>query len=252
MTFDEYIQNPMGEKNAVISNRTMYRNYYQEKLDKVMVREQGKIDYKAYTAGKRYIMYIKIPSEVVPNFYYDVLIEFTPPKSQIVGFKLDKYDVKFYSNDPSFVYTFAHAFKRNGMFFTEYEDKMSERALKEKADEKNPKDLVGYVKSLYFAYLIMRKRGLFSTVHYVNSYNSKAVHREIMDAEKKIEVRKLAAEELAEEKRRHKAVMKDKSSKRNTQAPEIPMNDNFTGKVKYSKSTKKSKGIGITKKVKKK
>lgn len=249
MTFDEYIQNPMGEKNAVISNRTMYRNHYQEKLDKIMVREQGKIDYKAYTAGKRYIIYLKIPSEVVPNFYYDVLIEFTPPKGQIVGFKLDKYDVRFYSNDPSFVYTFAHAFKRNNMFFTEYEDKMSERALKEKADEKNPKDIVGYVKSLYFAYLIMKKRGLFSTVSYVNSYNSKAVHREVMDAEKKIEARKLAAEELAEEKRNARNKMKDRTSKRNTQAPEIPIKNNFTGKVKYAK---KSKTMGTVKKVKRK
>ena len=48
MTFDEYIQNPMGKTNSVISNRIMYRNMYQEKLDKIMVREAGKVDYKAY------------------------------------------------------------------------------------------------------------------------------------------------------------------------------------------------------------
>ena len=34
MTFHDYIQNPMGRENAVISNRVMYRNLYQEKLDK--------------------------------------------------------------------------------------------------------------------------------------------------------------------------------------------------------------------------
>lgn len=243
MTFDEYIQNPMGEKNAVISNRTMYRNYYQEKLDKIMVREQGKVDYKAYTAGKRYIVYIKIPSEVVPNFYYDVLVEFTPPGKQIVGFSLEKYNVRFYSNDPSFVYTFAHAFKRNGLFFTEFEDKMSERALKEKADEKNPKDIVGYVKSLYFAYLLMKKRGLFSTALYTNSYSSKAVHREVMDAEKKIAARQLAAQEMAENKRAEKRKQKEMTSKRNNQAPEIPIKG-FTGKIKKTSSTKK---VGMTK-----
>ena len=80
MTFDQYIQNPMGKENAVISNRTMYRNLYQEKLDKILVREAGNIEIKAYHVGKRYICYLKIPSEVVPKFYYDVLIEFRPPK----------------------------------------------------------------------------------------------------------------------------------------------------------------------------
>ena len=46
MTFDEYINNPMGIKSAVISNREMYRKMYTEKFDKVMVREVGKMDYQ--------------------------------------------------------------------------------------------------------------------------------------------------------------------------------------------------------------
>ena len=48
MTFDEYIQNPMGKENAVISNRNMYRILYSEKLDKILVREAGNIVYKLY------------------------------------------------------------------------------------------------------------------------------------------------------------------------------------------------------------
>ena len=45
MTFDDYIQNPMGRENAVISNRNMYRDLYKAKLDKILVRENGKIEY---------------------------------------------------------------------------------------------------------------------------------------------------------------------------------------------------------------
>lgn len=246
MTFDEYIQNPMGEKNAVISNRTMYRNFYQEKLDKIMVREHGKLDYKAYTSGKRYIIYIKIPSEVVPEFYYDVVIEFTPPKGQIVGFKLDKYNVRFYSNDPSFVYTFAHAFKKNGLLIPDLEDKMSKKALKERADIKNPKDIVGYVKSLYFAYLLMQKRGLFSTVNYVSPYNSKIIHKEIMYADKKIAARQLAQQELSDKKKEERKQQKERSSKRNVQAPEIPVNG-FKENIKKTKVTKHIGGSNTTK-----
>lgn len=246
MTFDEYIQNPMGEKNAVISNRTMYRNYYQEKLDTIMVREQGKVDYKAFQDGNRFIIYIKIPSEVVPEFYYDVLIEFRPPKKEVTGFSLEKYDVRFYSNDPAFVFTFAHAFKKNGLFIPDFEDKMSKKALKEKADEKNPKDIVGYVKSLYFAYLLMRKRGLFSKVHYINKYNSKALHNEVMDADKKIQLRQEAAEELAQERKRERQKQKDMTSKRNNQNPETPIKG-FTGKIK---NISKTKTVGMGNRIK--
>ena len=43
MTYDQYIQNPMGTANAVMSNRNMYRELYMNKLAKIMVREMGKI-----------------------------------------------------------------------------------------------------------------------------------------------------------------------------------------------------------------
>lgn len=240
MTYEEYIQNPMGEKNAVISNRTMYRNYYQEKLDKILVREQGKTDYKTFKDGKRYLIYIKIPSEVVPNFYYDVIVEFRPPKGEITGFNLDKYDVRFYSNDPAFVFTFAHAFKKNGMFIPDFEEKMSKKALKERADEKNPKDLVGYVKSLYFTYLIMKRRGLFSKVNYVNNYHHKALLREIMDADKKIQLRQEEGEKLAQERKRERQKQKEMASKRNNQNPETPIKG-FTGKIKKVSAVKTAK-----------
>ena len=256
MTFDEYIQNPMGKTNSVISNRTMYRNMYQEKLDKIMVREAGKVDYKAYKDNKRYILYIKIPSEVVPEFYYDVLIEFTEPKNaNVLGSDLSKYEVRFYSNDPSFVFTFAHAFKTNKMFFMDFDDKMSKKALKELADEKNPQDVIGYVKSLFFAYLIMKKRGLFSKALYVDKYNAATLHKEIMHADKKIEARQNAAKELSVEKKKEKQKQKDMTSKRNNQNPETPLGHiskaikntpivKSMGKMKTIKTIKNIKKVG--------
>lgn len=254
MTFEEYIQNPMGERNAVVSNRTMYGRYYQEKLDKIMVREAGQLHYKAYKDKSRYIIHIKIPSEVVPKFYYDVLIEFREPKEGVVGYDLSKYKVRFYSNDPSFVFTFAHAFKKNGIFFSDFDDKMSEKALKEKADEKNPKDIVGYVKSLYFAYLLMKKRGLFSKTLYVDTYDSKYVHSGVMDADKKIQLRQEEAKKISAENARAKTRQKAMTNKRNNQNPETPVNQNSTGKIKRTGMTKtvKTKKMGTMIKASKK
>lgn len=245
MTFDEYIQNPMGKDNAVISNRTMYRNLYQSKLDRILVREAGKIDVKTYHDGKRYLCYLKIPSEVIKEFYYDVVIEFTPPKG-ITGTDLKKYNVRFYSNDPSFAYTFTYAFRKNDLLIKDLEDKLSKKALKNPAKEKNPHNQVGYVKSLYFAYLIMSKRGYFSKLRYVDKFGLSALKKQIMNADEKIKLRQEAAEHKGKEAKKEKI----KRIAEKPTAPEIPIKPKIgkVGNIKsISKTTSSIKKVGSIK-----
>lgn len=251
MTFEEYIQNPMGKDTAVMSNRSMYKTLYTAKFDKVMVREAGNIQYKAYHVGKRYICYIKIPSEVVAKFYYDVLIEFSPGKGINVGNDLKKYNVRFFSNDPSFVYTFAHAFIKNKIFFTDFERKMSKKAIKNVAKMKNPSDQVGYVKSLYFAYIAMTRKGLFSKTRYVDSYSESVLMKEVMHADKKIEARQMGASEVSKKKKQDDENLKAARSPSNTQSPEVPIKAKGIGKVGSVKRGASSKSIGVVKKAKK-
>ena len=95
MTYDQYIQNPMGIANAVISNRGVYRELYRVRLDKILVRELGKIDYTLYKSKNKYYVHIKIPSEVIEKFYYDVVIEFSEPKNKsLIDATLKNYNVK--------------------------------------------------------------------------------------------------------------------------------------------------------------
>lgn len=224
MSFDDYIQNPMGKENAVISNRSMYRDLYKAKLDKILVRENGKIEHKCYSIGLKYMCYLKIPSEVVPDFYYDVLIEFTPPKKLAHGGSLKDFNVKFYSNDPSFVYTFAHAFIKNKLFIEAYADKMSKEAIDRVAKEKNPNNQVGYVKSLYFAYLFMQSRGLFNKLRYADPYSETVVKRHIMHADEKIKARQEAASAKSKKDSRQKKIQKSEmEDDRNHISPNIPV-----------------------------
>lgn len=249
MSFDDYIQNPMGKENAVISNRNMYRDLYKAKLDKILVRENGKIEYKCYSIGIKYLCYLKIPSEVVPNFYYDVLIEFTPPKKLIHGGSLKDFSVRFFSNDPSFVYTFAHAFIKNGLFITTFEDKMSKEAIQKVAKEKNPNNQVGYVKSLYFAYLFMQSRGLFNKLRYVDIYRENAVKREIMHADEKIKLRQeLASSEAKKKARERKREQDEVNNDRNNIVNNIPVSrqSNKINSVRTNSFTKKVKTVGKT------
>ena len=204
ITFDQYINNPMGEKSSVVTQRGMYKELYSNKLGKILLREGGRVNYYLYTDKDRYLVYLKIPSEAIDKFYYDVIIEFYTNDNGIKSSRsLKDYNVKFYSNDPSFVFTFAHAFIKNKIFCEDFVSKMSKEAVKHKASEKNPKNIVGYVKSLYFAYLIMQNYGLFSKAKYEtegNPYKQKELLKQIMNADEKIQLRQAAAAELQKKK----------------------------------------------------
>lgn len=252
MTFDQYIQNPMGVKNAVISNREMYRTMYTEKLNKILVRESGKVVYYLYKSNKKYYAYLKIPSEVVPNFYYDVIIEFSEPKDgvKITDRTLRNYEARFYSNDPSFVFTFAHAFIKNGMFLDSFKDKMSKEAVKQNADEKNPTNQIGYVKSLYFAYLIMNQRGLFNKILYVERYVERNLKSMVMDASEKITRRQQEGENLRKKNKKDKNEINRRRSRENIKSDETPIAHRVSNIAHTRKvgTIKKTNTVGTVKK----
>ena len=165
MTFNDYIMNPMGKGSAVLSatHRELMRMQYQKKFDNILLREKGKLDYRLFTnsTNNTYWIYLKVPSEVCKNFYYDTLVKFYADESVKGGGKdLFKYKVKFFSNDPAFVYTYAYVFAHNNLFINELSSKMSKEALTKAPNEKNPNKSVGYVKSIYFVYLLMQNRNL--------------------------------------------------------------------------------------------
>ena len=253
MTYDQYIQNPMGVANAVFSNRDMYRNLYMTKLDKILVREMGKINYKLYVNKNKYYVYIKIPSELLEKFYYDVVIEFSEPKDKkLIDSTLKNYNVRFYSNDPSFVYTFAHSFIKNKMFIDELKDVMSQEAIKKVAVEKNPSNQIGYVKSLYFAYLILKKENVFNKKKFIlaKEINWKQLKKEIIPADQKIAQRQAAAVEKANKNKKAKAEL-DRLMKKSVQQ-DIPYATKFSkpisktktvGNINTSKKTKMTKKI---------
>lgn len=202
MTYDQYIQNPMGIKNAVFSKREMFRTMYKDKLDKILVREAGKVEYKLYQNKKedKYYVHMKVPSEVIANFYYDVVIEFYPQSStDTLSTSLSNYFVKFYSNDPAFVFTFAHAMYKNDLFVKDLIPKMAREALRNLARERNPKDEIGYVKSIFFAYLLMKNYSLFNKLAFkttVREYNKVLLLADVMQAEDKVELRQQAQNDL--------------------------------------------------------
>jgi hypothetical protein len=187
---------------------------------------------------------MKIPSEVIESFYYDVVVRlFTTDNKKKLNANLREYAVEFYSNDPAFVYTFAHAFSKNKLFIKDLEPKMSKAALKDLAKIKNPKDNVWYVKSLYFAYLTMERYHLFNRTmlnQHSSKYNKKELLSKITHATEKVEARQDAQAKLD----------KDKAKAKKIERKDIELQSKHTRTTGIIKTSIVSKTPKITKSVK--
>lgn len=182
MTFQQYVDNPLGRKNAAFSQRDAFRRMFTDKFDKVLLREAGKINFTLYVdkSKDRYVVHIKVPSETVKDFYYDAVIMFyTDDPTMHSSSNLNGYYVKFFSNDPAFVYTYLYVFLNNDLFFEDLKPKSSKLALTKKPSEKNPFGVPGYSKILYFAFLYMKQKNLFQK-HMFKEYGKPYSARELL------------------------------------------------------------------------
>lgn len=262
MTLEQYIVNPMGKNNAVMSGalRETLKRQYDLKFHNLLLRENGKIDYTVYKDSKNNTFYfhIKIPSETVENFYYDVVLKFFADENvQDNGRNFAKYYVQFFSNDPSFVFTYAHTFMKNGLFIKELAPRMSREAIKQRAVEKNPQDLNGYVKTVYFAYVFLKERGLLNRIRSDSTalpFDLKLLLSQIENADQKIEKRQSEGKKVS--KRKKIKVDTDTLKKLRRIGMNAETEKNFvttTSKIptikKTSSSIKTTKRTGRTKKI---
>ena len=162
ITFEQYIKNPNQTKTRVAGEELLVKNMYTDKFDKLLLKTAGKIDTVLMKkSDKEYFMCLKIPSERVDNVFYDVIIEFYTDKTpETMVNNLNGYFIKVFSNDPKFIFTYAYAFNKRGFLIDDLKSKIGNTPLNVRAKVTNPKNLNGYVKSLYFAYLWFKLKGL--------------------------------------------------------------------------------------------
>lgn len=201
-TFNKYMDNP-SSGTSVYATREVYKNLYKQKFDNLMVREQGQLHYKIFNTDDSrdtHYIHLKIPSEKLPDLYYDVVLEFytTDPNLKDKP-TIREYNVRFYSNDSAFIFTFAHAFAKNGLFINLLRPKMLQRALVDKPKVRNPKDDIWYVKSLCFAFYAMQRFNLFNRSMLNQNgqkFNQTQFMAGIMSAENKIEEHRIKSEQI--------------------------------------------------------
>lgn len=211
-TFPKYVKNP-NIFGTTSPQSKLIMDDYSRRFDAILVREGGNIFHRLYRDDKgNYYWYGKIPSEVVPKFYYDVIIKFKEGVVNKLSPNLKSYDIQVFSNDPAFCYTYAYAFNKNNLFIKDFYDKIGKEFLENKAIVRNPKNDIGIVKSLFFAYFSIVRDDLFNKDNWKNAkkYNEKSISRLIMSADRKIALRQHLGKQIAN---------KEKFEKPKTQSP---------------------------------
>ncbi len=208
MTFEQYLDNPMGKSNAVMGHfvREAMRNEYTAKFHNVMVREGGKVKYYVYRDSENNVWYIhvKTPSENVKKFYYDVVFRFfTDASVQDSGRNLNKWNVEFFSNDPAWVYTYCYAYSQQSLIIKDLSRMMDKTAMNTPAQEKNPQNLINFSKIIYFAILFLQERGLLKTsaLGGYEEYNQRLLQSRIVPTYRMIEMRQEEEKNISHKKK---------------------------------------------------
>lgn len=144
MLLTEFFNNPMGKGSAVLNIKTIKENF-DKKYDKIY----KDINHKTFFIKKNIYISINIPSSV-KGIFYDVVIKFIPNKNS-TGISVTDMDYQFFSNSPSFLYTYANAYAKKKLLIRELDKKLSKEMIKQIATTRNPYSVISYDYTIYCA-----------------------------------------------------------------------------------------------------
>ena len=175
LTLNSLLQNPTGFSTSYMASRKHIIENLENRYQKLLVKHK-KFVYKTFKVGKDYLFLFEIPSESLEDFYYDVCVYFYIDSENEDGNRVEpsqmekieedrtinRYNVKVFSNSPAFTFTYAYVLNKHNLIPDLFRDKCSKISLEEPPKIKNPVEVYGFEKSLYFASLYLRDQKLYN------------------------------------------------------------------------------------------
>lgn len=197
-TLEEFYKNPSG-KGITSNNVSSVRYVMDARYDILTKKLKKKMPVTVFEESERsYYFWIVIPSDM-RDYNYDVVIHLYSIEEDPSS-SLRKWNVQFFSNCPSFVFTYAYAYNANGLFIPFLAKKLG-RATTELPSEKNPDLQVEWDKSIYYAMKV-----LMTNLRYTQRFVVKRMAEPFSE------------KELASRLRSFDEVMKDLQTKKKSKA----------------------------------
>ena len=162
MTFQQFLQNPTGPYSSFFGKRENIKRDLEERFYKLLQSARNK-DFKhdIYRDGNDYYFAFKIPSEKYNKIEYDVVIRLYPKETAVISEStLLNYNIQFFSNSPAFVYTYAYVSNKDKMLIKFLSGKLGSKALNDPPKVRNPIEIYGFEKSIYFSLLYIKHNNL--------------------------------------------------------------------------------------------
>lgn len=160
----EQIVKPFNSGFSAVSIKYLLENLQKRYLVNI---EPNITTVDAVKEKDNYFILVKIPSESNTEYksdkiFYDVIIELSPPnKSYLNNENVRDYDVRVYSNCPSFTYTFTYVYYKKDALIKMPKGAYTRKALSKAPKVRNPLLLFGIEKTLWFAICYIDKNRLF-------------------------------------------------------------------------------------------
>jgi len=251
MTMKQYLQNPAGKGSSIIPNSAATKQKYLEEFN--LLKENIVANW--VKQGDILICHLKIPSAKNSRILYDVVYEFdTKDQVDFDGRNIDGVNVRMFSNCPSFLFTYAYVFYQNELGIKWLKSKLQSQFLKKPASQRNNYGIISYEKSIYIGFLYIR----YTNMNLTSLKASIPPAKRLNDIKNDVKTSNDIMAHYAEIKAEEKAAKEEAKSSPVIQKTSIPKqpkptkkptggiktkSTHFTGKVKSSSNTKKSKKI---------
>lgn len=186
MNIKQMLENPAGKGSSHLAARYAIienlNNRYIKIRDKIKKGDAGIDGEVAYIS-------LKIPSEDknMDKLYYDVVIKFNNIH-EIVS----KNELQFFSNSPAFTFNYAYVFNQKNLIIPELKSLYSKQSLKDAPTIKNPEEIIGFEKSIYYAILFLKDNGfhigysLFTTLAKNKGFKVSKMIKELTNSNDKL------------------------------------------------------------------
>lgn len=149
MNIKEFLKNPVGKGAVIPGKNTLLADL--DKRYKALL-ERKEFEFNIYRKKDCFFFHFLIMTEDPERENdYDVVIGFYPTKTQKFDTVITRYDIKIFSNSPSFIYTYAYVAKQNKLLIVDFYNKFDVNVLKKPPVSRNPGKIMGYEKSVYYA-----------------------------------------------------------------------------------------------------
>lgn len=163
MSLDEYLHNPAGKGSNAIMSRDLIMRNLEHRFNEIQSNKEPKkrFSHTLLRDGRgSYYVHIIVPTESKERENtYDVVVKFyIHDEMEGAGndTHLQRYSINVFSNIPSFTYTYAHVFNKNGLLIEELVSKFDDRVVDDAPDIRNPYYVTSYEKSIVFALIYIR------------------------------------------------------------------------------------------------